>query len=297
MRTVFEGGIAAFGALSQHMRDNLYWFGLRGFIFTSPWVVTPSTVRHAAVLLLTAPGKTVEVRAGAARVEHDVVAIASQTRRGLRATDAGLVSVHVFPPHPCFSAFQRIGAQGLQALQRSGFGDIDAALADAYAGRLDLRDAEQLFERIVHAATEQLPRAHAGMPTVAGLHELLLRNPGCSLRELADELGLSYAGTSRHFSRTVGLPLRSNRLWLMYYPAADLHMRGVTCTEAAHAAGFTDSSHLVKTWQASYGFSPSYTSDRRHVRIFSRAATPAGVGSGGVMGSRSGALLAVPGGV
>jgi AraC-like DNA-binding protein len=293
MRTAFEGGIAAFGALSQHMRDNLYWFGLRGFIFTSPWVVTPSTVRHAAVLLVTAPGKTVEVSAGHARVQHDVVAIAPLTRRGLRATDAGLVSVHVFPPHPCFSAFQRIGATGLLTLQRDGLGDIDGALADAYAGRLDLDEAEHLFERIVQAATAQLPRARAGVPTVDGLHELLLRNPACSLRDLASQLGLSYAGTSRHFSRTVGLPLRSYQLWLKDYTAADLHLRGLSWTEAAHAAGFTDSSHLVKTWQASYGFSPSYTSDRRHVRIFGPAGAAAAVGAGGVMGRRSGTAAAL----
>jgi AraC-like DNA-binding protein len=273
MRTAFDREVNAFGALSQQMRDHLYWFGSRGFIFTSPWVVTPSTVRHAAVLLLTPRGKTVEVSAEGTRTTHDMVAIAPLTRRGLRAIDAGLVSVHVFPPHPHYAAFHGIAAPGVLTLDRSSIGDVDvdAALAEVYAGRLSLPDAECLFERVVDAAAAQLKPARQGAPCADRLHELLLENPAWSLRELARELQLSYSGTSRHFSRTVGLPLRSYQLWLKYYTAADLHMRGHSWTEAAHAAGFADSSHLIKTWQASYGFSPSYTNDRGHVRIFSRA--------------------------
>jgi AraC family transcriptional regulator, arabinose operon regulatory protein len=275
MRTAFDREVNAFGALSHQMRDHLYWFGPRGFIFTSPWVVTPNTVRHAAVLLLATRGKTVEVSAGATRTTHDMVAIAPLTRRGLRAVDAGLVSVHVFPPHPHYAAFHGIAAPGVVTLDRSALGDVDAALADVYAGRLDLVDAERVFEQVVDAAAAQLKPVRPRTPSESRLHELLLENPAWSLRELAHALQLSYSGTSRHFSRTVGLPLRSYQLWLKYYTAADLHMRGHSWTEAAHAAGFSDSSHLTKTWQASYGFSPSYTNDSGHVRIFSRAADDA----------------------
>jgi len=90
----------AYGALSAVMKDNLYWFGSRGFIFTSPWVVTPSTVRHAAVVLLTASGEPVEVTAGNSVVRRDAVAIAPLTPRGLRAMDVGLISLQAAGLNP-----------------------------------------------------------------------------------------------------------------------------------------------------------------------------------------------------
>ena len=48
---------------------------------------------------------------------------------------------------------------------------------------------------------------------------------------------------------------------------AELRLRGGTLTEIAHASGFTDSSHLCRSWQASYGLSPSYARDANRVRI------------------------------
>jgi AraC family transcriptional regulator, arabinose operon regulatory protein len=261
-------GALAYGALSDLMKDNLYWFGPCGFIFTSPWVVTPKTVRHAAVVLLTASGEPVEVTAGKRVVRHDAVAIAPLTPRGLRAMDVGLISVQVFPPNPCFRAFQNVPAPGVLALDRTRLAEFDPAIARAYEGRLTLREAQQLFDGVVDATVRQLPRTGPCDCRVNRLHEILRENPACSLRELAQELRLSYTGTSHYFSRAVGLPLRSYRLWLKYFTAANLRLRGGTLTKIAHAAGFTDSSHLSHTWQASYGLSPSYSMDRKRVRTF-----------------------------
>jgi len=265
MRASFDN-LPAYGGLSAVTKDNHYWFGSRGFLFTSPWVVTRDTVRHAAVVLLTASGEPIEVKAGGRAVSAGAAAIAPLTRRGLRAIDAGLVSLHVFPPHPCFSAFHGIPRPGVLALERARFAQFDAAIVRAYEGRLTLGDARQLFDAIVAEAVRQLPwggREYRG----DRLHELLRENPACSLPELAHELGLSYTGASHYFSRVVGLPLRSYQLWLKYLTAAELRLRGGTLTEIAHASGFVDSSHLCRSWQASYGLSPSYARDPSRVRI------------------------------
>ncbi|HKP33242.1 MAG TPA: hypothetical protein VJT70_00500, partial [Sphingomicrobium sp.] len=118
------------------MKDNLYWFGPRGFIFTSPWVVTQNTVRHAAVVLLTASGEPVEVAAGSRVIRRAALAVAPLTPRGLRAMDVGLISVHVFPPHPCFRSFQGISASGVLPLDRTRLAQFNPALVRAYEGRL-----------------------------------------------------------------------------------------------------------------------------------------------------------------
>src|SRR5258705_7199175 len=141
----FDGALA-YGALSAVMKDNLYWFGPCGFIFTSPWVVTPKTVRHAAVVLLTASGEPVEVTAGSRVVRREAVAIAPLTPRGLRAMDVGLISLQVFPPHPCFRAFQSIAAPGVLPLGRARLAEFDPALVRAYDGRLTPPEAQQPFD-------------------------------------------------------------------------------------------------------------------------------------------------------
>jgi AraC-like DNA-binding protein len=260
--------LPAYGGLSAVMKDNHYWFGTGGFLFTSPWVATRDTVRHAAVILLTASGAPVEVSAGGRPYQGGALAIAPLTRRGLRAIDVGLVSLHVFPPHPCYSAFHGVPAPGVLALERARFAQFDAEIARAYEGRLALADARRLFEDIVAAAVRALPWEKRGERRRDRLHDLLRENPACSLPDLARELGLSYTGASHYFSRVVGLPLRSYRLWLKYLTAAELRLRGGTLTEIAHASGFVDSSHLCRSWQASYGLSPSYARDASRVRIF-----------------------------
>src|SRR5688572_5764016 len=260
--------VPAYGALAALMKDNHYWFGPSGFLFTSPWVVTPHTVRHAAVVLLTASGEPVEVTAGGQVARSAAAAIAPLTPRGLSAMNVGLVSLHVFPPHPAYRAFQRIGAPGVVALERARFAELDRDLVRAYEGGLSLREARRLFEDLVAAAVRQLPRSARADCAAGRLHELLREKPACSLPELARELRLSYTGTSHYFSREVGLPLRSYQLWLKYMNASELRLKGGTLTEIAHAAGFADSSHLCRSWQASYGLSPSYARDASRVRIF-----------------------------
>jgi AraC family transcriptional regulator of arabinose operon len=258
--------LPAYGALSGVMKDNHYWFGASGFLFTSPWVVTRDTTRHAAVILLTAGGGPVEVRAAEKTITTSAAAVAPLTRRGLCAMDAGLVSLHVFPPHPCFRAFHAIPQPGVLALERASFAPFDADLLRVYEGRLSHADARELFDDLVTVAVRQLPWA-AHEWRCDRLHDLLRDNPACSLPQLARELGLSYTGASHYFSRVVGLPLRSYQLWLKHLSAAELRLRGGTLTEIAHASGFVDSSHLCRSWQASYGLSPSYARDSSRVRI------------------------------
>jgi hypothetical protein len=101
MRTI---DLPAFGARSALAKDHVYWFGSRGLIFTSPWVVTASTERETAVILLSASGRPMELEVGSCRAWHRAFAIAPLTRRGLRAIDVGLISVNVEPHHPAFPA-------------------------------------------------------------------------------------------------------------------------------------------------------------------------------------------------
>ena len=263
----------AFGARSAIQKDHLYWFGTRGLIFTSPWVVTADTERQTAVILLSASGRPMQLEVAGRASWHRAFAIAPLTRRGLRAIDIGLISVNVQPHHPGFAAFARIGRPGVRPLPRAVFAPFDADLVRAYEGRLSQREAEVVFEDLVEAALEAL--ALAGVVSrderADFLRALLRENPECSLSEIAHRLNVTYTAASHLFARSVGLPLRTYQHWIKCMRATQ-HLGGeIPLTEIAQLAGFTDSAHLSRTWQRRFGLPPSYLRDERHVRIIARA--------------------------
>ena len=77
-----------------------------------------------------------------------------------------------------------------------------------------------------------------------------------SLVDAAAHVGLS-SGRARHlFAESTGLPFRTYLLWLRLTRALELFSAGASLTEAAHAAGFSDSSHLSRTFRRMFGIAP-----------------------------------------
>lgn len=74
---------------------------------------------------------------------------------------------------------------------------------------------------------------------------------------LAGHVGLSPSELSRRFSREIGIPLRSYRRWRRLVLAIDALAGGTNLTDAAYAAGFSDSAHLTRTFRAMIGIAPS----------------------------------------
>lgn len=254
-----------YGALAHQVKDNSYIMRC-GFIYTSPWVVTAHTVRHPAAILLTAKHAAFELSVNGVKRSYQAVAIKPVTARGLSARDVMLVSIHIHPNHPHFRLFRAIRDAGILVLDRSRYTAFDPALEAAYRGSLDLGEATRLFEDIVATTIRCLPKVKKTDSRVERAIALLQQDPAYPLTELAATLGLSYDRMSHLFSETVGLPLRSYQLWQKAYNAAFLFDSGRPLTDIAHAAGFSDSAHLSRIFQNSYGISPSYFIDRSAVR-------------------------------
>jgi AraC-like DNA-binding protein len=74
-----------------------------------------------------------------------------------------------------------------------------------------------------------------------------------SLADAAAHVGLS-TGRARHlFVEETGLPFRTYLLWRRLMRAAELFSSGSSLTDAAHDAGFSDSSHLSRTFRRMFG--------------------------------------------
>ena len=74
-----------------------------------------------------------------------------------------------------------------------------------------------------------------------------------SLADAAAHVGLS-TGRARHlFVEETGCPSSTYLLWRRLMRAAELFSAGSSLTDAAHGAGFSDSSHLSRTFRRMFG--------------------------------------------
>ena len=86
---------------------------------------------------------------------------------------------------------------------------------------------------------------------------------------LAAEVSLSPDRLMHLFSEQVGIPLRKYRLWKRLKQASMLYFEGNNLTYAAHATGFVDSSHYIKSFHRLFGTQPgSFLSKRRGLALF-----------------------------
>jgi AraC-like DNA-binding protein len=82
-------------------------------------------------------------------------------------------------------------------------------------------------------------------------------NQPVRLQTLANELNVSPTWLSHRFAQEVGLPLRRYVVWLRLRRAVESVLRGASWTQAAHAAGFSDSAHLSRSFRENFGISPT----------------------------------------
>lgn len=73
------------------------------------------------------------------------------------------------------------------------------------------------------------------------------------LAEVAALVGLSPGRTRHLFVQQTGLPFKTFVLWLRLMRAVEFFATGASLTDAAHGAGFADSSHLSRTFRRMFG--------------------------------------------
>jgi len=78
-----------------------------------------------------------------------------------------------------------------------------------------------------------------------------------SAREVASQVHLSESRLGHLFKQQVGIPVRRYQMWLRLMDAIDYAFAGHTLTSAAAHAGFADSAHFSRTFQAMFGLPAS----------------------------------------
>lgn len=246
----------AYGRIVSWEGASLWAFGMRDAQGRYP--KTEPHAHHAVQITLALRGGVV-LESGERRVSGDMVAVAPDTEHTFEAAEGGAVA-HLFVDPD---------ARAGRTLQRTLFADAPLVLLPAsrfaeFAARL-LADLEAfegagatmlalgrslLAELVPESERDERPEARVRRMSAWAASRL---DKPVSLEEAAAHVGLS-SGRARHlFVESTGLPFRTYLLWLRLTKAVDLVSEGASLTDAAHGAGFADSSHLSRTFRRMFG--------------------------------------------
>lgn len=116
----------------------------------------------------------------------------------------------------------------------------------------------QLADVLFPAADAEVPGFTVD-PRIARVVEMIRADPADNISndELAARVGLSGARLQRLFKASTGIPIRRYRLWHRLFVTSSMIAMGSNLTDAALAAGFSDSSHLTHVFKDMLGMKPS----------------------------------------
>jgi AraC-like DNA-binding protein len=120
-------------------------------------------------------------------------------------------------------------------------------------------DGDTLLERVMQSLLPDVKPLHDIDQRVLNAISLMASEPDRNFgaAELARHVHLSPSRLSALFADTMGMPLRRYRVWLRLRSIAGFLMRGMTLTEAAVMAGFTDSAHFSNSCRKLLGLKPT----------------------------------------
>lgn len=128
---------------------------------------------------------------------------------------------------------------------------------------LNCAGAEALFWSVVRALSPGAPDSPPASPdprireAIGHVHEGDLLREEQPIARLAARAYLS-EGRFRHlFRKQTGVSVGRYLLWERMLTALDEAARGVSLSEAAHAAGFADQAHMSREFRATFGLTPS----------------------------------------
>lgn len=114
------------------------------------------------------------------------------------------------------------------------------------------------IERIAPDPPRSEPETPLSDHVITALDYLALNLDGNPLlSEAAESAHISPSRLTHLFTEEVGIPFRSYVLWLRLRFVVERVTAGSNLTEAAIAAGFSDSSHLSRVFKDKFGLSPS----------------------------------------
>jgi len=213
---------------------------------------------HHAIQLTFSLEGSMEIWTPTQHLKAPAVAVAADARHRFEATGS-VAFLFVEPESAAGLALgQRLFApSSLASIETEELEDILAELRDwSTTGRRSAADIERMGEAIIRrvSCTCSIGALDHRVQAMIEYAAANLDQP-LSLAAATASIGLSPSRLRHLFVEQTGLAFKTYVLWLRIRRALECYASGATLTEAAHAAAFSDSAHLSRTFRRTFGVS------------------------------------------
>ena len=251
--------------------DIVYCVGRRGSLRVGSNVAKGVTLRHPVVILLSVNDSPFGLFDGSYTRLFKAAMLGPMVPHGVVPNDAQMLIINVLPDAPAFPHLALwLSSRGVHPLDPLIFSDMRDDLYALFASNCPLHKAADLYDQSLQKILGELPAMPALDVRVSALMKMIAADPFAPVGTLASTCGMSVTGMSRLFSRSVGLSMRSYRLWQKSAVAWCSMLQGKELTAVAHNAGFTDAAHFSREWRRWYGKTPSESRNPERVQVVFR---------------------------
>lgn len=248
----------------------LYLWDRRTF-YLSPFA-EPLQLSQAAAMLLVAldgeisihcQGDTLTCRSGLVPAGLELVVDSRESRVAITYLDA-------FGEDHAQLALRMGGRRGLLHFALDDEAAVIARFDQLHRSSAEPQQVHDWLEQLINPRGEP-PPGFVCDPRIVRAVELIKADVAnnTSIDQLAEQVGLSVPRLTQLFRRQIGVPIRRYRQWHRLFVTSVGVARGMNLTDAALAAGFTDSAHFSHTFRSIVGMSPSAAlAQPRGIRLF-----------------------------
>lgn len=239
------------------------------FIYTSPQFVGDESCRPSCVIIV-GTGGDVEIESAGFKYTGRAFLIGSNISRTLTANSTGHYSLNIDPISPFSRTLRNLS-------ESHGVMNLHSRLTDTVleCARMSVENTPacaHMFEYSQTILTHLFPELGAVKSLDMRIDKVaswLQTNvpPTAELKKLSDLCGLSESRLAHLFTEEVGISIRQYLLWTKMRYAAELFVRRKTLSEVAHEIGFSDSSHLSRTFTRYFALTPSYLANGKMVKL------------------------------
>jgi AraC family transcriptional regulator of arabinose operon len=239
-------------------------------LYIAPSIASGMTVRSTATLLISLSGRPFTLRPlNAAPLRYRAALVAPHVARGLDADNCGLLSLNLDPVSVSYHTLRKVVGTGpIHEIDWRCFGN----LRDLFEGVMHGQIQGPALHRFTSVLLSAICQGRPSDGIVDTRVKMVMQRLQCdsekiSLPDLAHIAGLSPCRLTHLFSQEVGLSIKRYLLWAKVRRAAQLLVSGKPLVDIAHASGFSDSSHMNRTYQQHFGLSPSFLADNAKVAL------------------------------
>ena len=221
--------------------------------------VVPPHSHHAVQISIGMTGHVRFSEEGGEWVEGDAAVIMPNAAHSFDPLGNTVAMIFVDP--------ETLEGRWLRHSMRGTINPVDSQRSDEVrTSLLAFRDRRPSLDEAARLITGAVRALCEGPPPVRRMDERIARAlawirandaRGLSLEAVAREAFLSPSRFAHLFTEEVGLPFRRYLLWRKLTRAIGEVGRGNTMSAAAHAAGFSDSAHLTRTFYQMFGIPPT----------------------------------------